>query len=825
MSLKDFSRPVGDIQMRLSRLAVAFSVFGGLGIAGALGAGSDFPALDRFESTGHVLDVTLIAGPREVAINGRWVTTNVYTTCYSHQAVAADGSVDCPTGSDVNPYGGPLLAVAPGDRLKITLVNRMENGADPADMLITNLHTHGLLVRARGLGPEDQVPADAADGYEDSSIGDFVYIAAQPEGTAPIAGHAAHPVDGRSTLRFDIQIPADHPKGIFWFHPHPHMLSKKQVSGGMAGMIAVGDPDYLCLELGPDGTCAPDGGLDPADPWVTVREILLKDSQIVDVTDAGASMYYDQQPDFCGDQVAALNPEPFCTGGVTDDSGQERTGEWVFSLNGVANPGWQVAPEAEAEVWRIQNASANITYNLCFSGAGFSIDPEAAQPCDDALPVQVLSLDGVAFGSTLGQGSTTVPVEALQRRVILMPGSRIEIAVTLRDHYACAPGAATNESCPVLAAPAGDTTLTLQTLLYETGGDAWPPATLGHVTFTGAGTDIAALSTTDFTRPAAPESFREGAAPFRESPFTQAQCRSGGLRVLGEGEKRRIYFAILEDDGEERFLLGHTVIGADGSETDERGQPVTEPVLRPFDMMRTAADLCVLGGPGAKDETWQLVNISHEVHNFHIHQGKFSLVCEPGVEPCRMRFHPVSDVDKVNLANAVAFAEGKQQEIGAMIHDTIIVPRGSSYSCESAPIETGGAAPSAGSFLQRVADFDPDHPAYVYLRDQASCAAPTPATEKISDAGWIEVKIPFDQPYSLGKYVFHCHILEHEDLGMMAAIRVLDPSQMDVVADAGAGMGDAPPAPMDHAAHGGDSGDSGGDAAAPINDLINGGLN
>ncbi|MEZ5720489.1 MAG: hypothetical protein R3D59_01600 [Paracoccaceae bacterium] len=39
-----------------------------------------------------MLDVTLIAGPREVAINGRWVTTNVYTTCYSHRAVAADGT-------------------------------------------------------------------------------------------------------------------------------------------------------------------------------------------------------------------------------------------------------------------------------------------------------------------------------------------------------------------------------------------------------------------------------------------------------------------------------------------------------------------------------------------------------------------------------------------------------------------------------------------------------------------------------------------------------------------------------------------------------------
>ncbi|MEZ5766716.1 MAG: multicopper oxidase domain-containing protein [Paracoccaceae bacterium] len=345
----------------------------------------------------------------------------------------------------------------------------------------------------------------------------------------------------------------------------------------------------------------------------------------------------------------------------------------------------------------------------------------------------------------------------------------------------------------MLAAPAGDTTLTLQTLLYETGGDAWPPATLGHVTFTGAGTDIAALSTTDFTRPAVPESFREGAAPFRESPFTQAQCRSGGLRVLGEGEKRRIYFAILEDDGEERFLLGHTVIGADGSETDERGQPVTEPVLRPFDMMRTAADLCVLGGPGAKDETWQLVNISHEVHNFHIHQGKFSLVCEPGVEPCRMRFHPVSDVDKVNLANAVAFAEGKQQEIGAMIHDTIIVPRGRATAAD--PHRSKPAAPrpprAASCNGSRISTGPPGLclPARSGLLRRADARSPRRFRMPAGSRSRSRSTSP---PYSLGKYVFHCHILEHEDLGMMAAIRVLDPSQMDVMADAGAGMGDAP---------------------------------
>ena len=38
----------------------------------------------------------------------------------------------------------------------------------------------------------------------------------------------------------------------------------------------------------------------------------------------------------------------------------------------------------------------------------------------------------------------------------------------------------------------------------------------------------------------------------------------------------------------------------------------------------------------------------------------------------------------------------------------------------------------------------------------------------------IKVRIPFDRPEQVGTFVYHCHILEHEDEGMMAAIEVRD---------------------------------------------------
>lgn len=41
--------------------------------------------------------------------------------------------------------------------------------------------------------------------------------------------------------------------------------------------------------------------------------------------------------------------------------------------------------------------------------------------------------------------------------------------------------------------------------------------------------------------------------------------------------------------------------------------------------------------------------------------------------------------------------------------------------------------------------------------------------------GEVEIIIPFTHPCVIGRFVYHCHILEHEDGGMMASIEVFDP--------------------------------------------------
>lgn len=105
---------------------------------------------------------------------------------------------------------GPTLRLRAGELLRIKLVNHLSD--DAADEFsVTNLHVHGLHVSPAGHG-------------------DNVFI---------------HVMPGEE-WDFEYRIPADHPAGLFWYHPHPHKLTSRQVEGGLAGAIVIeGDLDEL----------------------------------------------------------------------------------------------------------------------------------------------------------------------------------------------------------------------------------------------------------------------------------------------------------------------------------------------------------------------------------------------------------------------------------------------------------------------------------------------------------------------------------------------------------------------------------------------------
>ena len=81
----------------------------------------------------------------------------------------------------------------------------------PHEWTTTNLHTHGLHVSPSG-------------------IADNIFLEIPPG----------------DRQRYEIQIPEDHPAGLFWYHPHKHGGVCQQVRGGMAGIIVIrGDLDRV----------------------------------------------------------------------------------------------------------------------------------------------------------------------------------------------------------------------------------------------------------------------------------------------------------------------------------------------------------------------------------------------------------------------------------------------------------------------------------------------------------------------------------------------------------------------------------------------------
>src|SRR5713101_3707072 len=114
----------------------------------------------------------------------------------------------------------PVIRASPGDVLKITYINDLpakseETCAVNPCMNMTNLHFHGLTVSPNA--PQDNV-----------------------------IGMLATP---GQVLHYSVEIPRDHPPGLFWYHTHPHGESHRQALDGMSGAIVVEGIDRYVPEV------------------------------------------------------------------------------------------------------------------------------------------------------------------------------------------------------------------------------------------------------------------------------------------------------------------------------------------------------------------------------------------------------------------------------------------------------------------------------------------------------------------------------------------------------------------------------------------------
>ncbi|WP_252181311.1 multicopper oxidase family protein [Azospirillum sp. B4] len=306
------------------------------------------------------------------------------------------------------PYVAPEIDVTPGDTVRITLHNDLpkeENCASPNVNTPhcfnhTNLHSHGLWVSPTGNS-------------------DNVLISINPG----------------VSFQYEYNIPADHPAGTFWYHPHNHGSTALQVASGMAGALIIrgdrkptpeinGDLDTLLI--GPNGQ-----------PFKE-RTLVFQQIQYycLDNNNQPTWTCKANQTGIIETYDAVQNPPDKRPPPTSDEFGPgswAKSGRWT-SINGVVMPTFTDAQAGTVERWRLIHAGVRETISVEFhkmadttqaaarptkAGMNQFLDTVCTGP---AVPYQVVAADGLTMGNTLTNTSTT-----------LQPGYRYDLLVVFPE--------------------------------------------------------------------------------------------------------------------------------------------------------------------------------------------------------------------------------------------------------------------------------------------------------------------------------------------------------------------------------------------------------
>ena len=254
-------------------------------------------------------------------------------------------------------FESPTLRVNAGDKLVIHLENDLQAGSanSMAGMKMT-------------LSPTDS-GSGACGGGDMSAVATNIHF--HGTNVAPVCGQdevVKTLVQPGQTFDYSVQIPANEPPGLYWYHPHVHGFSEGQVQGGATGAIIVEGLQNVNPAL---------AGL-PERTFV-IRDLLLPASE---ANDANIPAW-----DLSINDVPVLYPA--YTPAVIE-----------------ATPG-------EQELWRVANTAADTILNLQYLVGG------------TAQAMQVVGIDGYPIaGGSSGLSATS------QTSILMPPGSRAEFVVT-----------------------------------------------------------------------------------------------------------------------------------------------------------------------------------------------------------------------------------------------------------------------------------------------------------------------------------------------------------------------------------------------------------
>lgn len=649
----------------------------------------------------------------------------------------------------------------------------------------TNLHYfHGGIVT-----PRNARRSPTAPGHEEAlnGTGDNIFVY-RKRGAAPFTYDV--PIPRRLDARVLEQIgEIPHPSGLNWYHSHLHGYSSDQVMGGLSGLLSIGGVDDE--RQGLDGAktnvvaCRPDPT--PDDPnrcrddvestkklkeRTDVRYALLRDISLEGIsalpeaqtttareaTWAPGDKHWRAMDDEWKKANPEANPEQppagpgvcpvWRTAGSPEADAKLRQGycqraedkAWLFTINGQRFPTITVEGGRNL-LLRLGNLSANVTYWLEI----YKQDVE-----NEKLKLALLSIDGVVPAKVVLADANRVPVKARPvDHLVFLPASRAEIYIRndCRD---------TTERTYVLR------TKGLVAGRNNEASDRWPEIQLARIVLKPSSfsceEDIALNAVTsrvpmlasaeakrlpvatkptgcvDDIDPSKGEHrrviFRDGGKTSNErttlwSVLTQIRRPPGGI---GPGAPK-VRFEEFVFDPDKTVGIPDDSVDLDEGVGKFRPIPFEEYDLGDGEgkVDWNKKHVCVFIDPdhkGSHKQLWVLDNQTAHLHNFHIHQMKFRLATAT----------ELTDTFKIKLVDDQG---GVLQPAETCPDETCSQPNYQLY------------AKGATDEMTRWHD-----------------TIPMPPGRKVF------IIMSFDADEQVGRYVFHCHILKHEDSGLMAPIEV-----------------------------------------------------
>src|SRR5271155_40143 len=238
----------------------------------------------------------------------------------------------------------PVIRAVPGGTIQLEYVNQMSNSSsevcvDGPCMNMTNLHFHGLHVSPNAPGDD-------------------------------VLGMMAMPGE---SLHYTVDIPADQPPGLYWYHTHPHGESYQQDLDGMSGAIVIDGMERYFPEI----------------KNMKEKILILRDAELEQSDPSSALL------------KSAVQLAPYGCGAATGEATR------VFTVNGVVRPKIAIA-SGEKQFWRIVNASPDLYADL-------EVDSES---------MTIVAVDGMP----LTYHDPRRHAEKL-RHVLLAPAGRVEVIV------------------------------------------------------------------------------------------------------------------------------------------------------------------------------------------------------------------------------------------------------------------------------------------------------------------------------------------------------------------------------------------------------------